>query len=245
MSEIMSVPAPPTPPGWYPNPSGAPDRQYWDGAHWWPLVDASPVAPPTPVTTPTRRRPNKYKALGLAAAMLLAIVGGGLFIAAVTNNVSSTTDAARTSPPPSSTPRSAPPPTVSPADLARQRARLDPATYQTITPREFALIVKDPEAHAGEKIVVYGVVSQFDSATGPQAFRAYTAATPGAGVLDFDENTVVLAEDSAILTDVVEGDLVTMWVEVDGTYSYTTQLGGQTTVPQFSVYIIEVTDSVG
>lgn len=151
MSEFMSLPAPPTPPGWYPNPSGGPDHRYWDGAHWWPIVDVvtapTESAPATPMPKPPRTRPGKYKALGLAVGMLLAIIGGGVFIAAVSNNSASSNDATGTSSPAGSTPRYTPvPTTVSPPDLARQRARLDPANYQTLSPREFALITKDPDA---------------------------------------------------------------------------------------------------
>lgn len=38
--------------------------------------------------------------------------------------------------------------------------------------REWALIAKSPDQHAGERIIVYGEVTQFDAATGTSAFRA-------------------------------------------------------------------------
>ena len=53
------------------------------------------------------------------------------------------------------------------------------------------------------------------------------------------------AGQSNILTNVVKGDLVTMHVEVIGAYSYDTQIGGNTTVPQFQVNIITANWQVG
>jgi len=48
----MSTPLPPpTPPGWYPNPSGAPGQQYWDGASWSTAVAfAPPSSQPARIT---------------------------------------------------------------------------------------------------------------------------------------------------------------------------------------------------
>jgi len=64
---------------------------------------------------------------------------------------------------------------------------------------------------------------------------------------DYDVNTLVMAPagQSNILTNVVEGDLVTMYVEVIGAYSYDAQIGGNTTVPQFQVNIITANWHVG
>jgi hypothetical protein len=33
---------PPSPPGWYPDPSGAPGQKYWDGRYWHAAVPARP-----------------------------------------------------------------------------------------------------------------------------------------------------------------------------------------------------------
>ena len=129
------------------------------------------------------------------------------------------------------------------AARAAETARMDPATYEVISPREYALLVKNPDAAKGRKIIIYGYVTQFDAATGTYGFRANTAATPGTDWYDYDVNTVVSAPagQSNILTNVVEDDFVTMHVEVVGSYSYDTQIGGNTTVPQFQVNIINVT----
>lgn len=124
----------------------------------------------------------------------------------------------------------------------RQRlaARLDPSTYEQIGDRDFALLMKNPDAAAGRKLVVYGVVTQFDSGTGVDAFRANTAANPQGRSYNYDQNTMVTGAPD-VLANVVEEDFVTMYVEVVGSLSYSTTMGGSTTVPKFKANIIEVT----
>jgi hypothetical protein len=87
------------------------------------------------------------------------------------------------------------------------------------------------------------VVTQFDAATGTSDFRADTGAEQMTNSHDYEENTFVHAPDPAILKDVVEKDMVTMYVYVAGSYSYNTQIGGNTTVPVLNVYITRVTSS--
>lgn len=244
-------PPPPPPPGWYPDPSGG--SRYWDGSQWGPLTapgNNPPLTPPDtaarpPVVTPGQtfagptavKKKSPLKALIIAGAVLLL---GGACVAALGNSdkpsssKSSTSAATATE----DTAERA-------AEEAKKQAQLNPATYKDITARDFALIAKDPDAHIGEKIVVYGVVTQFDAATGKKGFRADTDAVPHQSAYDFDQNTAVYANDPSILTDVVQKDFVTMWVEVAGSFSYDTQIGGSTTVPKFDVYIIKVTGSSG
>lgn len=90
---------------------------------------------------------------------------------------------------------------------------------------------------------MYGVVTQFDAATGTSEFRASTGAQKVEHRYDYDVNTMVHAPDPAILKNVVENDFVTMHVEVAGSSSYDTQIGGHTVAPKFNVYIIDVTGS--
>jgi hypothetical protein len=129
------------------------------------------------------------------------------------------------------------------ARAAEEAARMDPASYSEIASRDYALIAKDPDSHAGEKYVLYGRIMQFDSATGPDTFLASTDAVEHRQWYEYDVNTLVAAEDAAILAPVVEDDLVKMYVEVVGSFSYDTQIGGNTTVPQVTVRMIEVIGS--
>jgi hypothetical protein len=234
-------PPPPPPPGWYPDPSGG--SRYWDGSAWGPLTAPGgnlPPASPTdlpvpPLTTPEAKKKSPLKALAVGAAVLLL---GGACVAAINNNNSKSS---------SSSGSTTPWPTVTPEELQAQQAAkqalLDPSTYEEITPREFALIAKDPDAHRMRKLVLYGVVTQFDSATGTVGFRANADAVPHPRAYEFDQNTVLSASDPAILADVVEDDFVTMWVSGAESITYDTQIGGRTTVPKFNVNIIKITGS--
>jgi hypothetical protein len=105
------------------------------------------------------------------------------------------------------------------------------------------VISKDPDAHVGRKIVLHGHVTQFDSNTGSDAFRADTAGSKHSEWYDYDVNTVVMAENAASLSDVVVDDLVTMHAEIVGSLTYDTTMGGSMTVPQVRVNLIDVTGS--
>ena len=120
-------------------------------------------------------------------------------------------------------------PTVSPQDL-------DPATYQSLSSRDYALLVKDPDANKGRKIIVYGVVTQMDSATGNSQMRVDTDAQLGG---DYSQNTMIDAKDPSILAKVVKGDIVSMWCEVKGALTYDTTNNGHMTVPNYWVYIVK------
>jgi hypothetical protein len=119
-------------------------------------------------------------------------------------------------------------PVVSPEDL-------DPATYEAITPREFALLVKNPDASIGRKVVLYGLVTQFDTGTGQDSFRART----GAEIGDYRQNSIFYAKDPSILSQVVARDAVTIWCKGNGTETYKTTHNGVETVPKFWVNIIK------
>jgi hypothetical protein len=124
---------------------------------------------------------------------------------------------------------------------AEEAARLDRSTYESVNPREFALMAKNPDSWAGRKIVVYGVITQFDPATGATAFRADTGPAPTTDRYDYDQNTFITAHDARMAANFVEKDIVTMFVEVQGAFTYDTQIGGSTTVPALTANIIEAT----
>jgi len=243
MKKILAPTSPIAPPGWYPDPSGAPGQRYFDGTDWTEHRAAGQSKP----------KGRNKKLLIFIGAMAGLVVIGSAIGGVETNNKSTATTV-------STSARAATPTTTtkSAVDLQREQAaveaaraaetaRMDPSTYETITPRDYAVLVKNPDAAKGRKLVVYGYVTQFDAATGTAAFRANTAVTQSSTWYDYDVNTLVMAPagQSNILTNVVEGDLVTMYVEVIGAYSYDTQIGGNTTVPQFQVNIITANWHVG
>ena len=122
---------------------------------------------------------------------------------------------------------------------AAQAALLDPASYSAISARDWQLIEKDPDSHVGEKYVIYGHVTQADASTGTEGFRADTSGEAQASWYDYSINTIVAA-DAELVKTVVTGDLVTMYVEVGGSYDYDTQIGGSTTAVMVFANILTV-----
>lgn len=125
---------------------------------------------------------------------------------------------------------------------AKQSVAIVRKSYGALTPREFELLVKDPDAHKGETYIIYGEVTQFDAATGTDKFRADTGAVRSKikyGFTDYKQNSWMTG-DSEMLADVVGGDCFVAKVTLGGSYSYDTQIGGSTTVPLFEVDVIEV-----
>lgn len=121
---------------------------------------------------------------------------------------------------------------------------MPPKEYATLDERTWALIAKDPEAHAGESYLVFGEVTQFDSATGTSAFRANVAAANTCEYGFFDgDNTILSAGPGVNLANVVADDVFAAQVTVLGSFSYDTTLGGNTTVPRLQVDSIEVQGS--
>lgn len=118
--------------------------------------------------------------------------------------------------------------------------RRNPANYKPLTDRDFALLVKDPDAHASEMVIIYGQVSQFDAATGTSEFRANTGALPPSGpVTIYEQNSYVTVPDPGLTANVVKDDVLRIYATVAGSYSYELQRGGETTVPRFTAYIID------
>jgi len=122
-----------------------------------------------------------------------------------------------------------------------EAARLDPMNYTLplFDDHAYAVIIKDPDSHIGEKLQIFGVVTQFDPMTGNSAFLADTGTYAWPTASSFHESVLIEARNPAILADVVKGDLVRMYVEVEGTATYRTGLGIKRTVPAFTVNIID------
>jgi len=114
--------------------------------------------------------------------------------------------------------------------------------YNALSARDFLKLVKSPDDYTTKRFVVYGQVAQFDSATGSDLFLADTDSTkkyPSYGYVDYNQNTEMAGSD-ALFKNVVEGDLFVAKIEVVGSDTYDTQIGGSTTVPKFQVDHISV-----
>lgn len=190
-----------------------PNIQRWWDGQQW-SQHTQPAGPVTP--PPTAKKWGPIRIILTVAGVILAIV--------VTASFYSTPDVARET-----------------VTAVEDPEFANPATYAELNDRDFQVLIKDPEAATGEKYVIYGDVSQLDAATGDSTMRVNATATPDP--LAFGDNVVVNVRDSELLRPVVSGDAVKLFVTVDGAMSYDTQIGGRTTVAEFTAAIVEVLPS--
>ncbi len=247
------------PAGWYPDPGDPSLVRYWDGTEWSPRTAPkfSTPAPPPRRPQPTAKEERNGKLLAAGFGLLIVL---GLVVAAVVSGSNTDEDDAATVAAPSPTSRTAATSTTrsaaqiqaseqaaaaassrAAAAAAAEAERTDPASYEQVSTRDFALLARDPSAARGRKLVLYGYVSQFDSATGTNQFRASVDSQPLGSWYEYDHNVVIKASDRGLVANVVEDDLIILWVEVDEPLTYDTTLGGSTTVPSFRLNMIEVT----
>ncbi|MDI6627347.1 hypothetical protein [Rhodococcus cercidiphylli] len=129
------------------------------------------------------------------------------------------------------------------ATVAADPEARNPASYSELSDRDFQLLIKDPDAAAGQKHVIYGEVTQLDAATGDRGMRIDAMATPPTERFAIGDNVVVSVDDPELLRPIVSGDRVKLFATVKGALSYDTQIGGSTTVPEFTAAIIEILPS--
>lgn len=123
------------------------------------------------------------------------------------------------------------------AAQAAAEARIAGATERS--ERDLALLAKKPDGHMGETMVVYGKITQFDAATGACTFRATIGHTNMAQTYSYEHNSIFTGGDGKTdcpaLGDFVTDDEVRIVATSLGSFSYDTQIGGNTTVPMFKV----------
>jgi hypothetical protein len=211
---------------WPSGPSGAATRSY-------PQPTAQQPWPPLP-PAPVKKRQKWPWIVGILVALILILI-----VAAVGSRGTDSSSRTATTTPSSAS--AAPQPSAQqPAAPARPAA-----PPRGVSAREWAKIAKEPDVHVGEAIIVYGEVTQFDSVTGPNTFRANVDGVKhpvSYGFADYPTNTI-LTNESADLGDIVQDDLFKAEVVVAGSLSYETTLGGSTTVPKLTVKKISVIGS--
>jgi hypothetical protein len=90
-------------------------------------------------------------------------------------------------------------------DQSPQEPKSAPAAR--VSKRQWAKIVKKPESYKGDKYILYGQVTQFDSATGDDSFLADTAHRNTMSYDFFDGENTLLTGDAKQLDDLVEDDV--------------------------------------
>ncbi|KNA92856.1 DUF2510 domain-containing protein [Gordonia sp. w5E2] len=259
----MTTPTPP--PDWYPDPESPRSGRYrwWDGHKWTtdthtpseppgtaeaPGIDpTSSVAPPPVATKEKNSRKIWYLIGALCAVALVVVVAVAVSVAASDKGANKTNRASSgaaqsTTVDPAEQSREAAAAQSAQREMEQQRAAdLDKSTYQATDSRGWQLVAKNPDSHVGEKYVIYGHVTQADAAMGSSTIRADT---DGAQVDYYEMNINTIAKaGAATFVDIVEDDLVTMWIVVKGSKTYDTTVGGSVTAPEVEVNIIETTGS--
>lgn len=214
--------------------------------------------PPTPPPAKRGKLLTSKPVIG-AAALLVGVAlgagsagGGGGATSAVpapaptvtvtTTATATPSVAASPSSEPTSEPTVEPVPTPEPEETTAEPTKPAKKDYKTLSSRAFKKFAKDPDSHLGKTYVIYGEITQFDSATGTDTFRADTGPKKlkiSYGYTDYSQNTILTGDESK-LEDLVEGDCFKAKVTVLGSYSYDTQIGGNTTVPMLRVDSISV-----
>ncbi|MEU4551862.1 hypothetical protein [Micromonospora violae] len=211
-----------------------------------PASESNLVGPAAAAAPGKRSNVRAWALGGIALAVILCC--GGAVIGAFNGDDSTPTASASSSP--ATSPTSASPTTVAPTTAAPTSAipsptkaapppKPKPPSYKTLSERQWKLIAKNPDGYLGKTYVVYGRVTQFDAATGTDSFRADVAHRRMAEEYDYETNTILNGSESD-LDNLVEDDIFRANVTVLGSFSYDTQIGGETTVALLRVDSIKV-----
>jgi hypothetical protein len=130
------------------------------------------------------------------------------------------------------TPEPTPEPTPDPTPAPTPKPK--PVSYAKLSDRTWAKVVKSPDRYLGKTFVVYACVTQFDAATGDDTFRGQ-GSNKRREYWFSDGDNAMFTGTATQLNDIVTDDVVVMNVRSLGSYSYDTQIGGNTTVPRFQI----------
>ncbi|MBS2989062.1 DUF2510 domain-containing protein [Rhodococcus erythropolis] len=210
-------------PGWYPDPQNPTIVRFWDGQQWTSQTqprsaNLATVNPKPPMTSLTK---VIWLLIAIAVGVVVLIVG-----TTVVANIAGqqpetiTIDDAKNAQ----------------LTLRKDATFADPSTYEEISDRDFALVVKNPWANKDRRIILRGTIFQFDTVTGPDRFLAKVGtSTIGIG----NNQTAQFIGMSTELDSFIEGDEIVLHVVVDGEYEYTSTSDKYTAVPRFQIGIIQ------
>jgi|GEM_PF-1296838 len=216
-------------PGWYPDPQNPATMRFWNGQQWTADTQPNSLAGAPVITQPAPKKSvaaSNLKTVGIIALIVIVT----LVAASLINDALNPDQVEQQQYQQAIDTRN---------DLQSDQTILDPTSYKEISSRDLEVILKDVRANSGQRIVLYGSISQFDSATGPGRFLA-SVGTSSLGVGNFESAHMV--GDPATLQPFVKGDDVKIYVIVDGEFSYTSAADIKFTVPQFQVGIIELAE---
>ncbi|TRW44522.1 hypothetical protein [Georgenia yuyongxinii] len=177
-------------------------------------------------TTPVKKKRGRMVLLGVGIVAALIVVIG-IATSGGDESAPASTDAGTTAAPAGGDPAA-----------AEQAEEVDLAAFAAVDSATWAQIAKDPDAAAGQKVVIFAEVTQFDTATGAESLRANVGAVQPAAEFELETNSIVGAQDD-LFAAVAQGDVLKIYAEVDGSLEYETQIGGSTVVPALTAVAVE------
>jgi hypothetical protein len=233
MKKYNAPPNWPSPPeGWEPPANWQPDPAWGPPPEGWQLWVDEPeaksqgnyglVSEPTNVSekTPLRRKKKRKRTVWLVLLAVVVVLFAGCAI--IGSSLGSSSPGSQLN----SKDRSQAP-----------QAQIDAATE--MSERDLALLVKSPDSHAGESMVIYARITQFDAATGKCVFRANISFRKMENSYEYGENAIFRGGDGSsdcpALDGFVTDDVVRITATSLGSISYETQIRGNTTVPAFKI----------
>jgi hypothetical protein len=113
--------------------------------------------------------------------------------------------------------------------------------FNKLTSRQWKKVAKAPNDYITKQYIVYGVVTQFDTSTSAEAFRANVDGVNKEYDYEYNTNTILDNNGvSKVLDDVVEGDEFRAKVIVNGEFTYESTMGAELAVPHLSVVSIKI-----
>jgi hypothetical protein len=112
-------------------------------------------------------------------------------------------------------------------------------------PIDVDAVLRNPDAVKGQVFKFVTNIIQFDAATGPCSFRGYWDNTDHEYSFDYQgDNAYFVSGDAAancpVLAGIDQNDIVRVWAKGLGATTYSTTIGGATTVPKFDVLRAEI-----
>jgi hypothetical protein len=204
--------------------------------------------PPQPDGGMPGQNQRKARRFGWFGGLALALAAGsalifGIALGASRDGAITAEPAARaTATTPTATEDAPNPPLPSPSTTVQSEPKepSKPVEAVKVTERQWAKVVKNPDAHRGERYIIYGQVTQLDSATGPNTFRAETAHTVTTEYGFYQGADTVLTGNEEDLPELVEGDVFRATVTVIGSFDDDTDMAGNKSVPYLTVDKLKV-----